>query len=100
MGTEDNKAVVRRFMENVASGHDVSVADDVRAPGYVNLAFEGVDVAGLKAMTSALHAVIGEARTSSVELVAGAMRCLRGSTTRSPCLTGPSERHVASPITT
>jgi hypothetical protein len=43
--TEDNKAVVRRFIENVASGRDVSVADDVLAPGYVNLAFEAVDIA-------------------------------------------------------
>jgi hypothetical protein len=33
MGTEENKVVVRRFMENVASGRDVSVADDVLAPG-------------------------------------------------------------------
>jgi hypothetical protein len=32
MGTEENKAVVRRFIENVASGRDVSVADDVLAP--------------------------------------------------------------------
>jgi SnoaL-like domain len=70
MGTEENKAVVRRFIENVASGRDVSVADDVLAPGYVNLAFEGVDIAGLKAMMAALSAAVGEARTGSLELVA------------------------------
>jgi hypothetical protein len=67
---KENKAVVRRFLENVAAGRDVSVADDVLAPSYVNLAFEGVDIAGVKAMTSALYAVVGEARTGSLALVA------------------------------
>jgi hypothetical protein len=54
----------------VASGRDVSVAHDALAPSYLNLAFEGIDIAGLKAMTTALHGVIGEARTSSLEMVA------------------------------
>jgi hypothetical protein len=70
VGTEENKVVVRRFIENVASGRDVSVADDVLAPSYVNLAFQGVDIAGLKAMTTASHAAVGEARTGSLEMVA------------------------------
>jgi hypothetical protein len=56
-GAEENKVFVRRFIENVASGRDVSVADDVLASGYVNLAFPGVEIAGLKAMTAALSAV-------------------------------------------
>jgi hypothetical protein len=34
------------------------------------LAFQGVDIAGLKAMTAALYAAVGEARTGSLELVA------------------------------
>ncbi len=63
MGTEENKLVVRRFIENAAFGRDVSVADELLAPGYVNLAFEGVDIAGVKAMTTATHAAVGEART-------------------------------------
>jgi hypothetical protein len=70
MGTEENKAVGRRFIEDVASGRDVSVAEDIVAPNYVNLAIPGVDVAGLKAMTSAMHAAIGEARIGPLELVA------------------------------
>jgi hypothetical protein len=70
MGTEENKAVVRRFIEDVASGRDVSVAEDVVAPNYVNLAIPGVDAAGLKAMTSAMHAPIGGARIGPLELVA------------------------------
>lgn len=70
MGTEENKAVVRRFLEDVASGRDVSVAEEVCAPNYVNLAFPGVDIAGLKAMTTAIHAAVGEARSGPLELVA------------------------------
>jgi hypothetical protein len=70
VGTEENKAVVRRFIEDVASGRDVHVADDVLAPGYVNLAMEGVDIAGLKAMTAGLKAVVGEVRIGELELVA------------------------------
>jgi hypothetical protein len=42
VGTEENKAVVRRFIEGVATGRDADVADDVLAPGYVNVAIEGV----------------------------------------------------------
>jgi hypothetical protein len=49
VGTEENKAVVRRFIEDVVTGRDVDVADDVLAPGYANLAMEGVDIAGRKA---------------------------------------------------
>jgi hypothetical protein len=94
IGTEENKAVVRRFIENVVSGRDVSVADDVLAPGYINLAFEGVAIAGLKAMSTAVHAAVGEAPIGSLELVAEGMRWLPGSTTGSPCRTGASERHA------
>ena len=70
MGIEENKVVVRRFIENVVSGRDVSVADEVLAPGYVNLAFEGGDIAGLKAMSTAVYAAVGEGRIGSLELVA------------------------------
>ena len=54
----------------MASGRDVSVADDVLAPGYVNVAYEGVDIAGVKAMHTALSAAGVEFRISDLELVA------------------------------
>jgi hypothetical protein len=54
----------------VASGRDVSVADEVIAPNYINLAFPGVDNAGLLAMTTAMHEALGEARIGPLELVA------------------------------
>jgi hypothetical protein len=38
MGTEENKAVVRRWMHEVLAGGDLGVADEVLAPDYVNVA--------------------------------------------------------------
>lgn len=70
VGTEENKAVVRRFIEDVVTGRDVDVADDVLAPGYVNVAMEGIDITGLKAMTTGLRAAVGEVRIGDLELVA------------------------------
>lgn len=70
MGVEENKAVVRRFIENVVSGRDVSVADEVLAPDYVNLALPDGDIAGLKAISTAVYAAVGEGRIGPLELVA------------------------------
>jgi hypothetical protein len=100
VGNEENKAIVRRFIEDVVSGRDVSVADDVLAPGYVNLAFQGVDIAGLKAMTTALYAAVGEARTGSLELVAEGDAVFARFDYAITLRKGASERHVASPTTT
>jgi hypothetical protein len=69
IGTEEKKDVVRRFIEDVVTGRDVDVADDVLAPGYVNVAYEGVDIAGVKAMHNALSAAGVEFRISDLELV-------------------------------
>ena len=41
MGTEENKAVVRRFMNEVLAGGNLDVVDEVLAPNYVNLAMGG-----------------------------------------------------------
>jgi hypothetical protein len=38
MGTEENKAVVRRFMHEVLADGNLDVADEVLAPDYLNLA--------------------------------------------------------------
>jgi hypothetical protein len=70
MGVEENKAAVRRFVENVVSGRDVSVADEVLAPDYVNLAFPDGAIAGLKAISTAVYAAVGEGRIGPLELVA------------------------------
>lgn len=70
MGLEENKDAVRRFIESVTTGRDVDVADDVLAPGYVNLAVEGVDVAGVKGMHTALNAAGVRFQISDLQLVA------------------------------
>ena len=53
MGTEENKAVVRRFMHEVLAEGKLDVADEALAPNYVNLVMGGSDLAGVKAMVAA-----------------------------------------------
>jgi ketosteroid isomerase-like protein len=70
MGTEENKAVVRRFMNEVLAGGNLDVVDEVLAPNYVNLAMGGADLAGIKAMVTATSAAVREQRFDDEELVA------------------------------
>jgi len=70
MGTEENKAVVRRFMSEVTGGGNLDVADEVLAPNYVNVALGGADLAGLKAMVAATSAALREQRFEDEELAA------------------------------
>ncbi len=56
--TDQNKAVVRRFMTEVLEGHNLDVIDDVLAPNYVNRALGGVDRAGFKAILPAMGAAM------------------------------------------
>ena len=48
--TEQNKAVVRRFMTEALEGRHLDVLDEVLAPDYVNPAMGGADIAGFKAI--------------------------------------------------
>ena len=52
MGTQENKAVVSRFMNEVTTGRntDPDLIDELLAPNYVNLAMGDADLAGFKAM--------------------------------------------------
>ncbi len=70
MGAQENKAVVRRSMDEVIAGGNLDVADEVLAPNYVNVAMGGADLAGLKAMVAAMSAALGEQRFDDEELVA------------------------------
>ncbi|HEX2783908.1 MAG TPA: nuclear transport factor 2 family protein [Ilumatobacteraceae bacterium] len=70
MGTEENKAVVRRFMTEVLAGGNLDVVDEVVAPNYVNVAMGGADIAGLKAMVAAMRVVVKEQRLEDEELMA------------------------------
>ena len=68
--TEENKAVVRRFITEVLEGGDLDTIDDVLASNYVNPAMGVTDLAGFKAMWPALGAVIPGMRLDIVDLVA------------------------------
>ena len=48
MSSEQNKAVVRRFLTEVLAGGDIDVVDELLAPNYVNRTM-GTDLSGFKA---------------------------------------------------
>ena len=53
MSTEQNKAVVRRFITEVLVAGHVDLVDDLLAANYVNRGMGGLDRAGFKAWLSA-----------------------------------------------
>jgi ketosteroid isomerase-like protein len=69
MSIEQNKAVVRRFVE-VLSGGDPSVVDELLAPNYVNHGMGDVDLATFKAMLPAAAAAMPGRRMDVHDLVA------------------------------
>jgi predicted ester cyclase len=69
MSTEQNKAVVRRFMTEVLTGRNVGLADDVLAPSYVNR-MTGADLAGVKGMLAGMSAALSDTRFEIIDLVA------------------------------
>jgi predicted SnoaL-like aldol condensation-catalyzing enzyme len=70
MGTEENKAVVRRFMHELLAQGSLAVADEVLAPDYVNVALGGADASAVKSMVTAMNAVLKGQRFEDEELVA------------------------------
>ena len=70
MSTEQNKAVVRRFITEVLEGRKFDAIDDVLAPNYHNPTMGGTDLAGFKAMLPAMGAVISAMHFNIVDLVA------------------------------
>ncbi|HEX9236608.1 MAG TPA: nuclear transport factor 2 family protein [Actinomycetota bacterium] len=68
MSTDQNKAVVRRFITEVLVGGNVDAADEVLAPNYVNRAM-GTDRAAFKAFIAG-SPVFSERRFDIEDLVA------------------------------
>jgi predicted SnoaL-like aldol condensation-catalyzing enzyme len=58
MSTEQNKAVVRRFITEVLQDGHLDVLDEVLAPTYVNPAMGGADLAGFKAILTGMAATV------------------------------------------
>jgi predicted SnoaL-like aldol condensation-catalyzing enzyme len=69
MAIDQNKDVVRRFINEVLIGGQLDRIDEVLAPDYVNRAF-GVDLAGFKGLLSGLMVALPERHFDIEELIA------------------------------
>jgi len=69
MSTEQNKAVVRRFVTEALSGRNVGLADEVLAPNYVNR-MTGADLAAFKGMLTGMSSALTDMRFEIDDLVA------------------------------
>jgi predicted ester cyclase len=69
MSTEQNKAVVRRFMTEVLAGGNIALVDELLAPNYVNRA-TGTDREATKGVFTALRAALPGLRFQIENLVA------------------------------
>ncbi|MDP9270347.1 MAG: ester cyclase [Chloroflexota bacterium] len=69
MSTEQNKAVVRRFITEVLAGGQVDLVDDLLGTNYVNRGMGDIDRAGFKAFLTAASAGPGS-RMEIKDLVA------------------------------
>jgi predicted ester cyclase len=58
MSVNENKAVVREFVTKVLMGLDVGLVDKLLAADYVNRSMGNVDLAGFKALLSAMKSAI------------------------------------------
>jgi len=69
MSTEQNKAVVHRFITEALSGRNVDLADEVLAPNYANR-MTGADLGAFKGMLSGMRSALSDTRFDVDELVA------------------------------
>jgi steroid delta-isomerase-like uncharacterized protein len=73
MSAEGNKAIVRRFVEEVQNGGNLAVVDEVAAPGYINhTAPAGVpaDREGLKQLTAMFRRAFPDGQMTIEDMVA------------------------------
>ena len=96
MSTEQNKAVVRRFITEALEGGNLAVLDEVLAPNYVNPAMGGADLAGFKAILTGMAAAVS-LRFTIQELVADGIRSSLASASRPPDRMARSCRPKVSP---
>jgi hypothetical protein len=107
MGTDENKAVVSRFINEVTTGRnlDPDLVDELCAPNYVNVAMGNADLDAFKAMGPAMLALASDGRPDRRP---GPRRrggqCSPASTTAAPSAKGARQhrevwRTTASPTT-
>ena len=69
MSTEQNKAVVRRFIMEALSGRNVGAADELLAANYMNR-MTGGDLAAFKGMLTGMSSALTDVRLEIDDLVA------------------------------
>jgi predicted ester cyclase len=69
MSTEQNKEIVRRFVMEALSGRNLSLADEVLAPDYVNR-LTGADRAAFKGFLTGMSTALSDIRFEIDDLVA------------------------------
>ena len=69
MSTEQNKEIVRRFVMEALSGRNLSLADEVLAPNYVNR-LTGADLAAFKGFLTGMSMALSDVRFEIDDLVA------------------------------
>ena len=73
MSPEEHKAVVRRFVEAVQNEGDLSVLDELAAPGYINQSAPAAvpaDREGLKQLTAMFRRAFPDGRMTIEDMVA------------------------------
>ena len=70
MSTEQNKAVVRRFIADVVVGGNLGAADELLAPNYVNAMIPGADLASFNALAEGMAKAIQESHADDLTLIA------------------------------
>ncbi len=69
MSTEQNKAVVRRFTEEVLGGRNIGLADELLAPNYTN-SMTGSDIAKFKGFVAGFNSALSGLHFEIEDLVA------------------------------
>jgi predicted ester cyclase len=69
MSTEQNKAVVRRFITEALSGRNVGMAEEVLAPNYANR-LTGADLAAFKGFLTGMKSALTDVQFDIADLVA------------------------------
>lgn len=70
MSTEENKAVVRKFIERGLSGRNMDVLDELLAPNYKNPSMGVGDRASFKAMLAGMNAAMPVWHFETTDLIA------------------------------
>jgi predicted ester cyclase len=69
MSTDQNKVVVRRFINEVLTGRNVDLADEVLAPNYMNR-LTGGDLAAFKGFLTGMSNALSDVQLEIDDLVA------------------------------